>query len=107
MMTGNLIEKSKSDKQLLLGKEIQEKFIPLSAVKEKNFEIYGFYEGAKGVSGDYFDYKKINDDCYTFIMCDVAGKGVPAALIMVEIFTLFHTLCDEKCDTAYVVAVYQ
>ena len=103
MMTGNLIEKSKSDKQLLLGKEIQEKFIPLSAVKEKNFEIYGFYEGAKGVSGDYFDYKKINDDCYTFIMCDVAGKGVPAALIMVEIFTLFHTLCDEKCDTAYVV----
>ncbi len=103
MMTGNLIEKSKSDKQLLLGKEIQEKFIPLSAVKEKNFEIYGFYEGAKGVSGDYFDYKKINDDCYTFIMCDVAGKGVPAALIMVEIFTLFHTLCDDGCDTAYVV----
>lgn len=103
LMTENLIEKSKSDKQLLLGKEIQEKFIPLTPIKSRNIEIYGFYEGAKGVSGDYFDYKKINDQCYTFIMCDVAGKGVPAALIMVEIFTLFHTLCNENNDTAYVV----
>jgi serine phosphatase RsbU (regulator of sigma subunit) len=103
MMTGNLIEKSKSDKQLLLGKEIQEKFIPLFPVKNKNIEIFGFYEGAKGVSGDYFDYKKINDDCYIFIMCDVAGKGVPAALIMVEIFALFHSLCNKENNTAYIV----
>lgn len=103
LMTENLIEKSKADKQLLLGKEIQEKFIPLSPIKDKNIEIYGFYEGAKGVSGDYFDYKKTDNDCYTFIMCDVAGKGVPAALIMVEIFTLFHTLCNKKVNTAHVV----
>lgn len=103
LMTENLIEKSKSDKQLLLGKEIQEKFIPLSPIKDENIEIYGFYKGAKGVSGDYFDYKKTDNDCYTFIMCDVAGKGVPAALIMVEIFTLFHTLCNKKINTAHVV----
>ena len=103
LMTGNLIEKSTSDKQLLLGKEIQEKFIPLTPVKDKNIEIFGFYEGAKGVSGDYFDYKKINDEYYTFIMCDVAGKGVPAALIMVEIFTLFHSLCNKENNTAYMV----
>lgn len=103
LMTKNLIEKSKSDKQLLLGKEIQEKFIPLSPIKERNIEIYGFYEGAKGVSGDYFDYKKNDDGSYTFIMCDVAGKGVPAALIMVEVFTLFHTLCGKKVNTAQVV----
>lgn len=103
LMTGNLIEKSTSDKQLLLGKEIQEKFIPLVPVKDKNIEIFGFYEGAKGVSGDYFDYKKINNEYYTFIMCDVAGKGVPAALIMVEIFTLFHSLCNKENNTAYMV----
>ena len=41
LMTENLIEKSKSDKQLLLGKEIQEKFIPLSPIKDKNIEIDG------------------------------------------------------------------
>lgn len=103
LMTKNLIEKSKSDKQLLLGKEIQTKFIPLSPIKDRNIEIYGFYEGAKGVSGDYFDYKKIDEHCYTFIMCDVAGKGVPAALIMVEVSTLFHTLCCKDVNTAQVV----
>jgi hypothetical protein len=41
------------------------------------------------VSGDYFDYIKLDDKHYAIIKCDVAGKGVPAALIMVEVATLF------------------
>ncbi len=90
-MTNKLIEKAKADKQLLLGKEIQKKFIPLEPYTTEHIDLYGFYEGAKGVSGDYFDYKKLDDDHYAFIMCDVAGKAVPAALIMVQISTVFHT----------------
>ncbi|HBI38664.1 MAG TPA: hypothetical protein DDY71_13560 [Spirochaetia bacterium] len=90
-MTHKLIEKAKADKQLLLGKEIQKKFIPLEPFQNDEIDIYGFYEGAKGVSGDYFDYKKIDDEHYAFIICDVAGKAVPAALIMVQISTIFHS----------------
>lgn len=89
-MTNKLIEKAMSDKQLLLGKEIQKKFIPLEPMEADDIEIYGFYNGAKGVSGDYFDYKKLDDSHYAFIICDVAGKAVPAALIMVQISTIFH-----------------
>ncbi|MCG8569185.1 MAG: SpoIIE family protein phosphatase [Spirochaetes bacterium] len=89
-MTNKLIEKAKADKQLLLGKEIQKKFIPLEPHQTDYIDIYGFYNGAKGVSGDYFDYKKLDDDHYAFIICDVAGKAVPAALIMVQISTVFH-----------------
>ena len=43
------------------------------------------------MSGDYFDYKKLDDQHYAVIKCDVAGKGVPAALIMVEVATIFST----------------
>lgn len=56
---------------------------------DDNVEFFGYYEGARGVSGDYFDYIKLDDRYYAIIKCDVAGKGVPAALIMVEVATLF------------------
>ena len=52
-------------------------------------EFFGYYEGAKGVSGDYFDFRKLDGENYAFIKCDVAGKGVPAALIMVQVATVF------------------
>ena len=55
-------------------------------------EIFGYYEGAKGVSGDYFDFKRLDDTHYAMIKCDVSGKGVAAALIMVEVATLFINL---------------
>jgi hypothetical protein len=89
-----------ANKELLLGKDIQKMFLPLekddqgrksstAGEQTPRVEIYGYYEGAKGVSGDYFDFKKLDDTHYAFIKCDVAGKGVSAALIMVEVATLF------------------
>lgn len=108
-MTHKLIEKSKADKQLLLGKEIQKKFITLDPFENDFVDIYGFYEGAKGVSGDYFDYKKLDEEHYAFIICDVSGKAVPAALIMVQISTIFRSFFSNfkvgknKLDTVQVV----
>lgn len=108
-MTYKLIEKSKSDKQLLLGKEIQKKFIPLDPFENDYVDIYGFYEGAKGVSGDYFDYKKLDEEHYAFIICDVSGKAVPAALIMVQISTIFRSFFSnfkigkDRLDTVQIV----
>ena len=62
-----------------------------STAMEENarLEIFGYYKGAKGVSGDYFDFKRLDDTHYALIKCDVSGKGVSAALIMVEVATLF------------------
>ncbi len=79
---------------MMLGTEFQKKFIPLEPFENDRVDIFGFYEGAKGVSGDYFDYKKLDGDHYAFIICDVSGKAVPAALIMVQISTLFHSFCS-------------
>jgi serine phosphatase RsbU (regulator of sigma subunit) len=108
-MTHKLIEKAKADKQLLLGKEIQKKFISLEPFENDYVNIYGYYEGAKGVSGDYFEYKKISEDHIACIICDVSGKAVPAALIMVQISTIFHSYFstfkpgEDKLDTVEIV----
>jgi len=41
------------------------------------------------MSGDYFDFKELDERYYAFIKCDIAGKGIPAAIIMVQVATLF------------------
>ena len=99
-MTQGLVRAAIANKELLLGKDVQKMFLPLekdsqnrkgTTAREKadRLEIYGYYEGAKGVSGDYFDFKKLDPTHYAIIKCDVSGKGVSAALIMVEVATLF------------------
>lgn len=89
------------EKMALDGKAVQQTFLPLNTaerggkqttaeLKEKNVEIFGYYEGADAVSGDYFDYKKLDDRFYAIIKCDVSGHGVPAALMMTVVATLFR-----------------
>ncbi|QOW61473.1 SpoIIE family protein phosphatase [Treponema pedis] len=99
-MTSGLAAAAAASKDLTVGKEIQKMFLPLDTdslgrkltcgkSSDDNVEFFGYYEGARGVSGDYFDYIKLDDRYYAIIKCDIAGKGVPAALIMVEVATLF------------------
>lgn len=99
-MTENLSKAASASKDLTVGKEIQKMFIPLDVGEtghkltsgkksDEHADFFGYYEGARGVSGDYFDYIKLDERHYAIIKCDVAGKGVPAALIMVEVATLF------------------
>ena len=99
-LTDNLSKSAATTKDVTVGKEIQKMFIPLDTdsngrklisgkTVEDNVEFFGYYEGAKGVSGDYFDYVNLDDRYYAIIKCDVSGKGVPASLIMVEVATLF------------------
>ena len=89
------------EKMSLDAKAVQQTFLPLAASerggkqttaheKEKNLELFGYYEGADAVSGDYFDYKKLDERFWAIVKCDVSGHGVPAALIMTVVATLFR-----------------
>ncbi|MDR1625764.1 MAG: SpoIIE family protein phosphatase [Spirochaetia bacterium] len=114
-MTRGLARAAAASKDLTVGKEIQKMFIPLEVgpsgkkmttgrIETNDAEFFGYYEGAKGVSGDYFEYHKLDETHYAFIKCDVSGKGVPAALIMVQVATVFisyfkdHDMTKGKID---------
>ena len=82
------------------GQAVQKAFIPLvsegnekettASYKDNSIELFGYYEGTDAVSGDYFDYKKLDDRWYALIKCDASGHGVPAALIMTIVATIFR-----------------
>ena len=48
----------------------------------KEFTLYASMTPAKEVGGDFYDFFMIDDDHIGFVMADVSGKGVPAALLM-------------------------
>ena len=99
-MTQGLVKAARANKELMLGKDVQKMFLPLekdrvgkkgstAEADTKDVEIYGYYEGAAEVSGDYFDFRQLDPTHYALIKCDVSGHGVSAGLIMVEVATLF------------------
>ena len=82
------------------GKAVQERFIPLMdgeggrklplvKLNEEKLDLFAFYKGDSAVSGDYFDYKKLDNQWYVFIKCDISGHGVPAALLVSVVATKF------------------
>jgi len=65
-----------------LAAQVQRMFLPSQPPSLKGLEVTGMMRPARGVSGDYYDYIPIDDHTIQVVIADVAGKGVPAALLM-------------------------
>lgn len=100
-MTENLVKAAQEEHLLRDGKLVQQTFLPLSTdkwgnkqttanFKNHDLEFVGYYESAFGVSGDYFDYKQLDERWCVVIKCDVSGHGIPSALLMIVVATLFR-----------------
>jgi serine phosphatase RsbU (regulator of sigma subunit) len=65
-----------------LAAQVQRMFLPVHRPSIPGLEIAGIMQPARGVSGDYYDYIPIDEHTIQIVIADVAGKGVPAALLM-------------------------
>ncbi len=75
-------EKKRLDHDLQIARDIQRILLPSKAPETEGFQIAGINIPARQVSGDYFDYIKVDEDRLGVVIADVSGKGVPASLIM-------------------------
>lgn len=100
-MTHELVANAEEEALAMDGKAVQKAFLPLvdSGVNNKNtfaeyldnqLQCFGYYEGESGVSGDYFDYKRLDENWFGIIKCDASGHGIPAAIIMTVVATIFR-----------------
>ncbi len=91
-----LIEKKEIERDIKIASEIQKKLLPEDLIKIERVDLAAYSLPAKGVGGDYYDIIKLGDDKIAIIICDVAGKGISAALLMVMIRTIFHLVILSK-----------
>ena len=75
-------EKKRLDHDLEIARDIQRILLPAEAPAINGFQISGINVPARQVSGDYFDYIRVDEDRLGVAIADVSGKGVPASLIM-------------------------
>ena len=78
--------------ELAVGFELQRRFLPTE--KEVSFaglHLAGRCLPARGVSGDTFDFGSLPDGKAVLLLADVAGKGIPAAILMAVFHSSFRT----------------
>jgi serine phosphatase RsbU (regulator of sigma subunit)/pSer/pThr/pTyr-binding forkhead associated (FHA) protein len=85
-----LVREERLCHELALARQIQQGFLPgvLPALAERPFELHAWVRPAREVSGDLYDYTLRDDGRLAFLVADVSGKGIPAALLMLAVRTL-------------------
>jgi len=86
-----LAEQERIQQEMELAREIQQTLLPSEFPSIKGYDLSAYYEAAKEVGGDYFDFVEVGEDRYGIVVADVSGKGVPGSLVMTMIRTAIRT----------------
>ena len=87
------------DTQLSLAAQIQRHLLPPMPVGSNGVRWAGRLEPANRIGGDFYDFIPADVDGL-FVVGDVSGKGIPAALLQASAHSLFRTLARETVDPA-------
>ncbi len=74
-------DKRRMDEQLAISREIQQALLPYPMKQLPYVKAHSQNLPCHQVGGDYFDYFDMEGGCFGFAVGDVAGKGMPAALL--------------------------
>ena len=90
------------ERDLEFATQVQLGFLPKSRPKLPGYAFSDYYEPAQRVGGDYFDYIQLPDGRMAVALADVAGKGVPAALLMARLYSSvrYHLLSHAEVNSA-------
>lgn len=82
-------------KDLTMARDIQQYFLPQMfppfPENSDRLDIYASMEAAKDIGGDFYDFFRIDNDHLAFVIGDVCGKGIPAALFMAVSRTIIRS----------------
>ena len=82
------------DKELEYAKQIQISALPKNFPDNDDYCIFAQMIAAKEVGGDFYDFYKLNDTTVAFLVADVSGKGIPAAMFMMTAKTIIKDLAE-------------
>lgn len=78
------------DREIAEARSIQQGFLPKEIPQLQGYEIAGAWQPARVVGGDYYDVLPFGRETLGVCIADVAGKGLPAALLMSNLQAAFR-----------------
>jgi len=76
------LELQRREREMVEARAIQQGFLPQEIPQIPGYQISGAWQPARIVGGDYYDVLPFDDDSVGLCIADVAGKGMPAAMLM-------------------------
>ena len=97
------------DKELEFAKTIQHSAIPTDFPPypgHSEFDIYAAMDTAKEVGGDFYDFYFVGENKLGFLIADVSGKGIPAAMFMMTAKTIIKGYAEsgKSVDEVFTIA---
>lgn len=97
-------ERKRQQVDLAVSRTIQASSLPVAFPDEPRYKIFARMDAAREVGGDFYDFYPLSDGRLLFLVADVSGKGVPAAMFMMKARTTIKACLFECADFAQAVA---
>jgi serine phosphatase RsbU (regulator of sigma subunit) len=97
-------ERERIEQELRTAQDIQRTFLPKDVPPLPGWQLVPYYHSAREVGGDFYDFLLFEDGRLGLVIGDVAGKGVPAALVMTATGTMIRTAAQERSSPGEVFA---
>jgi phosphoserine phosphatase RsbU/P len=92
LLTSEFIRKTQLEADQTAAEQIQKTLHPQNVEKLPGYELEMFYKPVRGVGGDYYDIIQLASGRTLFVIADVSGKGMPAALLAANIQALVRSI---------------
>jgi sigma-B regulation protein RsbU (phosphoserine phosphatase) len=100
MLHRQLLEQELISRQLETAREIQSRLLPQGAPRLSGYDIAGTCIPTFEIGGDYFDFIPLSRNRLGLAIADVAGHGIPSALVMTAFRALLRTKARSKLGPA-------
>ncbi|MBA3792881.1 MAG: SpoIIE family protein phosphatase [Rubrobacter sp.] len=83
-------ERERIEQELKVARLIQQTLLPKTLPELPGYEVAAYYQPAREVGGDFYDFLNLDDGRLGLVVGDVTDKGVPAALVMATTRTMLR-----------------
>jgi serine phosphatase RsbU (regulator of sigma subunit) len=97
-----LLERDRINQEMQVASRIQHALLPKELPNIKGWRMAAYYQPARAVGGDFYDFLQFKDGCVGIFIGDVTGKGIPAAMVMALTRTLLRAIAMEGASPAQV-----
>ncbi|MCA8996797.1 MAG: SpoIIE family protein phosphatase [Planctomycetaceae bacterium] len=100
----SFVEKEKQDNEMNIARNVQHALLPEHLPEIDGYEFFASYDSAQAVGGDYYDIIPTKDGRIWIAFGDVAGKGVPASLVMSRMSSVVRSVSEFVTDASEAMA---
>ncbi len=87
-------ERERVEQELQVARSIQQASLPEEVPELEGWQISPFYQPAREVGGDFYDFLELDDGRLGLVVGDATGKGVPAALVMANARSMLRAIAQ-------------